>query len=169
MSEIQIEETEDETKITLPVQRNWLLVGLFSISLVIWLVGLVIIVLSMFDEGRTAVLNCMVLIWLALWGFMGKALWKQWQRYISPREILFLAADRLTLRRPVSMLGSTDAYDRAHLSPFNYDDNRHAIGFDYANHHISFGHTLSIDDAHALINQLNGRYFPNLAADGQLD
>ncbi len=169
MSEIRIEETEDQTKIILPVQRNWLLVGLYTLALVIWVVGLIVIMLSMFDEGRTAVLNCMVLVWLLIWGLVGKTLWKQWQRYISSREILFLTDDRLILRRPVSMLGSTDAYDRAHLSPFNYDDNRHAIGFDYANHRISFGHTLSIDDAHALINQLNGRYFPDWDADGQLD
>jgi len=161
MSEIQIEETEDETKIILPVRRNWLLVGLFSVSLVIWVVGLVIIVVSMFDEGRTAVLNCMVLIWLALWGFMGKSLWKQWQRYISPREILFLAADRLTLRRPVSMLGSTDAYDRAHLTPFIYDDERNAISFDYANHRVSFGHTLPLADAQQIVEQLNTLYFPD--------
>ena len=161
MSEIQIEETQDETKITLPVQRNWLLVGLFSIALVIWLVGAVIIIVSMFGEGRTAVLNCMTLICLALWGFMGKALWKQWQRYISPREILFLAADRLTLRRPVSILGSTDAYDRTHLTPFMYDDDRHTISFDYANHRISFGHTLPIADAQQVVQQLNTLYFPD--------
>ena len=161
MSEIQIEEIEDQTKITLPVQRNWLLVGLYSVALIIWVVGLIVITVSIFDEGRTAVLNCMVLVWLLLWGFVGKTLWKQWQRYISPREILFLADDRLTLRRPVSMLGSTDAYDRAHLSPFMYDDDRHAISFDYANHRISFGHTLSTDTIQQLVNQLNGRYFPD--------
>jgi len=161
MSEIQIDENEDKTKIILPVRRNWLLVGLFSIALVIWVVGLVVIVISMFDEGRTAVLNCMVLVWLVLWGFMGKSLWKQWQQYISSREVLFLTADRLILRRPVSMFGSTDAYDRAHLTPFTYDDDRHAISFDYANHRITFGHTLPIADAQQTVQQLNTLYFPD--------
>jgi len=158
---------EEQTKITLPVQRNWLLVGLFSVTLVIWVAGIIVIVLSLFDEGRTAVLNCMALVWLLLWGFVGKALWKQWQRYISPREILFLADDRFTLRRPVSILGSTDAYDRAHLSPFVYDDDHHAVSFDYANHRISFGHTLPIETAQELIIQLNGRYFPDWDEDDE--
>ena len=161
MSEIQIDANEDKTKIILPVRRNWLLVGLFSIALIIWVVGLVVIVLSMFDEGRTAVLNCMVVGWLILWGFMGKSLWKQWQHYISPREVLFLAADRLILRRPVSIFGSTDAYDRTHLTPFVYDADRHAISFDYANHRITFGHTLPAADAQETVQQLNTLYFPD--------
>lgn len=161
MSEIQIDAHEDKTKIILPVRRNRLLVGLFSIALIIWLVTLVIIALSMFDEGRTAVLNCMVLVWLVLWGFIGKSLSQQWQRSISPREVLFLAADRLILRRPVSIFGSTDAYDRAHLTPFKYDNDRHAISFDYANHRIAFGHTLPVADAQQTVQQLNTLYFPD--------
>ncbi len=161
MNEVQIEEIDGETKITLPVRRKWWLVGLFSLALVIWLIGLVVIVLSMFNEGRTAVLNCMVLIWIALWGFMGRALWKQWQQYISPREILFLTDDNLILRRPVSIFGSTDAYDRKQMTPFIYDDDRRAITFSYGSHLIPFGHTLPITDAQQLVPQLNALYFPD--------
>ncbi len=161
MDEIQIEKMDDETKITLPVRRKWWLVGLFSLSLVIWLVGLVVIVLSMFDEGRTAVLNCMVMIWILLWGFMGKALWNQWQRYVSPREILFFSNDILILRRPVSIFGFTDAYDRKQMTPFVYDKDRCAVTFTYGSHLIPFAHTLPAADAQQLVQQLNTLYFPD--------
>ncbi len=151
---------ENETKVTLPVQRKWWLVGLFSLALVIWLVGLIVIALSMFTEGRTAVLNCMVIIWLVLWGFVGNALWKQWQRYVSSREILFLGDDRLILRRPVSIFGSTDAYDHKQMTSFIYDKDRRAITFAYGSHLIPFGHTLPATNAQQLVQQLNALYFP---------
>ncbi len=161
MDTVQIEDVDDEVKITLPVRRHGWLVGLFSITLLIWLAGLIVIGLSMFDEGRTAVLNCMVLIWLAFWGLIGKALWKQWQRYVSPREILYLTDATFILRRPVSIFGSTDAYDHNLMEPFIYDNARRAITFTYGSHLIPFAHTLPSNDAEQLVQKLNALYFPD--------
>lgn len=73
----------------------------------------------------------------------------------------------MVIRRPVSMWGITTAYDRAHIRPFYFHPERQTPTFDYGSLYVPFAAALARSEADALIQFLNGRYFPNLDDDDE--
>lgn len=161
-----MEETPDWLKIVLPIRRNWILFVLFTILLGVWLamlaVGIVFMVrdVAMSGEPFAFVFTVMLLVLLLILFRFGRVLWGQWQYYATNREILYVNEDQLIVRRPVSILGMTDAYDMSHVSPFYYSEKHHCPTFDYAYQHVYFGRHLERNEAHRLVAYLNERYFP---------
>lgn len=164
---IQLEENQERLKIVWPLQRPWLLLGLFTLALIVWaimLVGMSIyLVRDVVQAGErfTFVFSMMIIIWLLVWIWFGRILGKRWQYVAANREIMFINTKQLILRRPVSILGITDAYDMQHVSPFYLSEKQNCPVFDYGFQHIYFGRNLPQNEAQALIEMLNGRFFPN--------
>jgi hypothetical protein len=165
------EQTAERLKVSIPLKRNWLLYGLFSLCVITWVAMVIIVLVFIFRdvlpnrERYTFVLTVMMVVWLVLWYYMGKAIWKQWQYYAASREILFINKEVLIVRRPVSILGITDAYDMQHVNPFYFDSKHNCPAFDYGSQRIYFGRALTESGANNLIDFLNGRYFPYLDED----
>lgn len=159
------EETADRLKITLPVKRNWLFFLIFSLLLLFWVAGLVWgVVFTINDvafsgERYAFVFTIILLIWLYIWFRLGKIIWRLWQHQAANREILFIDKERLIIRRPVSILGITDAYDREYISPFLFSKKHESPGFDYGNQRVYFGEDLEQKTANDLVRFLNKRYF----------
>ena len=164
---IVFESLEDRLKITIPEVRNWLVVGLFSLLLLVWLVGFIWMAIFTFrdvmgaGERFTFAFSVLMLIWLYIWYRLGKVVWARWQYYMANREIIFINQEELILRRPVSILGLTDAYGMSHVTPFYYSEKHHCPAFDYGYQHVYFAHKLPEDEAKQLVDFLNGRFFPD--------
>ena len=163
--DVHFEQTPDRLKVVLPVKRQpfWLL--LFSLLMIVWLAGLVWgVVFTIRDvafsgERFAIVFTIMMLIWLYIWYRLGRLLWQQWQYFAANREILFLEKERLMIRRPVSVMGTTDAYDMSYVSPFFYSDEESCPGFTYGNRRVYFGRGLDEVPAQTLVKVINQRYF----------
>jgi len=161
-ADIIFEENDQRLKLILPLRVNWLMLLLHSLALVVWLAMLVTVLLYLLRGlSSTLVLTVILLIWLLIWLWFGRFLWARWQYHAANREILFINADQLVIRRPVSILGLTTAYDRQHVSNFYYSDQHNCPAFDYAYLHVYFGRTLDESQAHQVIDELNRRYFPD--------
>ena len=158
---IEFDEDLERTKITIFLARKWGYLALFSGSLVIWLVML-LGMLGYLIGGYSPriVLTLLLLLWLAIWFVFGRFLWKRWQYFAAGREILFIDREQLIIRRPVSILGITNAYDMAHISPFYYSDSHNCPAFDYAYLHVYFGQGLSQGEAIQIVNEVNPLWFP---------
>jgi hypothetical protein len=159
---IKFEQRPEWLKVTLPGQRNWLMLVLHTILLVTWLVSLVWIAGFLFRErGLGFVMIVLLVLWLLIWFWFGRKLWNMWQYHAADREILFINKEQLIVRRPVSILGPTDNYDMRYVTPFYYSDKHGSPAFDYAFQHVYFGHNLSENEAKALVLALNQRFFPD--------
>lgn len=163
--DVRFEETPEQLKVVLPVRRNWPATILFSVMVFVWIVlavwGIVFAVQTAFSSERYAFwLTVFALIWLYIWYRLGKLVWRRWQYYATNREILFINKERMIVRRPVSILGITDAYDMQYVSPFLYSDKHSCPAFEYGHQRIYFGQGLT-DEASArrLVKTLNGRFF----------
>ena len=156
---LTIEDNQERLKIILPVKRNQFLLGLFSLCMIIWAGMTVAIIAAMIREHYNLLLNVMLVIWLGIWLWFGRILWRRWQFFAANREILFINHERLILRRPLSLLGITDAYDMKHVNPFYFSDTHFCPTFDYAFQHVYFGQSLAAEDAVRLIAALNNRFF----------
>lgn len=165
LNNITFEESTDRLKVTIPLKRSWPYFLLFSTLLFFWAVGLVWgIIFTIRDiafsgERYAFVFTIMLIVWLYIWYRLGKILWRLWQTYAANRELLFIDEEHLIIRRPVSILGITDAYDREHLSPFLYSDKHESPGFDYGNQRVYFAENLEKEEANKLVQLLNQRYF----------
>jgi hypothetical protein len=158
---IQLEEKPEWLKVTLPIRRNWILFGLFSLCLLVWLLMLSGIVAAVFREDFGFLLNAMLLIWSLIWLWFGRVLWRRWQFFAAAREVLFINDQQLIVRRPVSILGPTDVYDMKHVSPFYFSDKHRCPAFDYGFQHVYFGQSLLPEEASQLRDVLNDRHFPD--------
>ncbi|MCB9422216.1 MAG: hypothetical protein H6667_20605 [Ardenticatenaceae bacterium] len=164
---IQLEENPERLKISWPLKRPWLLFGLFSLALVVWLVTLIgmsiYLVRDVIGAGErfTFVFSVMLILWLLVWLWFGRILSNRWQYVAANREILFINPSQLIIRRPVSIFGITDAYDMQHVSRFYVSEKLNCPVFDCGHQHIYFGQSLPQDEAEKLIGMLNGRFFPH--------
>ena len=125
---------------------------------------MIIIVISYLLRGQSTslTLSALLLIWLVVWLLLGKFVWTRWQYQAANREVVFIDDEQIVIRRPVSILGITTAYDINYVSPFYYSDKHNCPAFDYAYMHVYFGRSISIQEAQQLIDQLNFRLFPEL-------
>jgi hypothetical protein len=159
---VTFEPTPGRLKVVLPKTVNWLTAGLFSLLLVIWLA--MVIVVAVFLLGgqlQDFIRLVLIIIWLVIWLWFGRTLWARWQSVIANREILIIDGDQLILRRPVSLLGTTRAYDLSHVSPFYFSERHGCPTFDYAYLHVYFGRSLDEEEARYVVDELNRRYFPH--------
>ncbi len=165
IDQVQFEETADRLKLTLPVRRYWVWFLLFTLLLILWIGGLIWGIIFTFKdiafsgERYAFAFTIMLLVWLYIWYRLGKILWKQWQYYAAAREILFIDKDLLIIRRPVSIIGITDAYDFAYVSPFFFNEEHICPGFEYGKQRIYFGQGLDETSSQELVQVLNQRYF----------
>jgi hypothetical protein len=164
---VTFEENPERLKIVLPVHRNWLLVSLFTICLIAWVATLFIVVQFLIRDvlsvgGRFAFLmSIMLLVWGVIYYYLGRMLWQRWQYVTANREIIFIYKDdQVIVRRPLSLLGITTAYDFEHVSPFYYDDKRQSLAFKYGQRLAHFGHSLSTAEAQQILDYVNYRFFP---------
>lgn len=163
---VTFEQNPERLKVVLPIRRNWFFFALFTLCLLVWFVFLVAMLIFIVrdvlpaQQRYTFVLTVMLLIWLLFWYYLGRVLWGRWQYYTADRELLFINKEQLILRRPVSILGSTDVYDMQYVSPLYYSDKHHCPAFDYAYQHVYFGWGMAETAARQLIRFLNNRYFP---------
>jgi hypothetical protein len=163
---VTFEESNGRLKVVIPVRFNWLLFGLYTFGLVIWLVMLVA-VLTYLLRGLSSsiVLTFILILWLIVWFWFGRFLTNRWQYQAANREILFINSKELIHRRPVSIFGLTNSYDIRHVSPFYFSENHSCPAFDYAFTHVYFGQSLYQQQAMELIDYLNQRYFPETVVD----
>lgn len=165
IDQVSLSLIDEQLKAVLPIRRNWAWLLLYSVLLILWAAGLIWgIIFTVRDiafsgERYAIVFTIMLLIWLYLWYRLGKIVWKQWQYYVASREILFIDKKLLIIRRPVSLLGITDAYDFDYISPFFHSAEHGCPGFDYGKQRIYFGQGLSEEASQQLVDFLNGRYF----------
>lgn len=168
IQDIQIEQTPERLKVVLPIKRRWGLLLLFTALVLIWVTGLIwgikytIWDIALSGERFAFWFTLMLLAWLFIWYRLGKIVWKQWQYYTANREILFIDQETLTVRRPVSFMGITDAYDMEHVTPFYFYDEKNCLAFAYGSQRIDFGYDLNPETAHKLAMALNEIYFPPL-------
>jgi hypothetical protein len=160
--QVVFDESLERLKVTIPLKVNWLVFSLHSLALGIWLamVGLIFVYLFR-GLSNSFVLTALIILWLLMWLWFGRFLFNRWQYYAANREILFIDEEQLIVRRPLSILGITNAYDINYVSPFYYSEKHHCVAFDYAYAHVFFGHSLDETAALAFIAEINERYFPD--------
>lgn len=163
---VEFEETAERLKVVMPLQRQWGFYITYSIILFVWVLvtGIMLGILlrtplSGLSTLFVVVFIVIVLVWAYLWYRLGKSVWRWWQFYAATREVVFLDGHTLIVRRPLSLLGVTDAYDMRHVGPFYYQEKYGAIAFDYGSRGGLFGTGLARPEAEALIGVLNGRFF----------
>lgn len=161
ISSAHIEQTPDRVKVVLPTQRRPLWLLIYSVLLLVWAAGLIwgvvfiIRDVAFSGERYTIAFTIMLLVWLYIWYRLGRIIWQQWQSYAARREILFIEPERLIIRKPVSVLGITDAYDIEHVSQFYYSEEESCPGFEYGSRRIYFARGLDESSAQQLVKTLN--------------
>jgi len=173
---IAIEEKPEWQKIVYPAERNWLALVVYSILLLIWLGMAGFMLVSLFGPfgvegiGTTFIVawRLLLIFWLGVWiWFAHRWLWRYWQYYAASREILFLNNEELILRRPVSLLGITDVYDRQHISHIAIEPRQKGLTFAYGTRTILFGLGLTPAERGELAAMINLRYFPHYEAEDE--
>ena len=160
---ITFEETPERLKIIIPDPIRWSLLIIYTLAMATWIV-MIFIVISYLLRGQSSslVLSALLVIWLIVWVLLGKFVWTRWQYQAANREVIFIDEEQIVIRRPVSILGITTAYDIHHVSPFYISEKHNCPAFDYAYMHVYFGRGVSTTEAQQLIDQLNIRLFPEL-------
>lgn len=162
---IEFEENDERLKIVLPVRRNWILFGIYSVVLLVCLAlmvsGLAFTARMAFSGARFAIVfTIMLLLLLLILFYFMRFVWHQWQYYAAPREILFINKEMLIVRRPVSILGITDAYDMQYVQPFRYDPKYRGVSFHYGSQPRLFALGLAEAQVVEMVDFVNGRFFP---------
>lgn len=170
---VHFEQTPERLKIVLPVKRSVPLIILYTVLLLIWLVlmiGAIVFGVQMAFSGEryAFAFTVMIIVFLYVLYRFGKILWRQWGNLVANRQIMFINSEELILRRPVSIWGSTDAYDMEHVQPFYVDVESGSPMFDYGYRHVPFAEPLNAIPADELVRFLNRRYFPNEAYESEL-
>ncbi len=157
---VEYDDELERMKLTIRLRRKWAFIALYTISLIIWLTMLIVVLVYLLGGKSTSIILTLLLVmWMVVWLSFGRFLWKRWQFQFANREIIFIDHEQLIIRRPVSILGITYAYDMSHIGPFYISQHRHCPAFDYAYQHVYVGQDLSDKDADELVKILNERWF----------
>lgn len=170
---IELHETEQRLRISYPLKRNRLAIVIYTILAIAWIVGLILFLWWLFfpvvDRKMDDVPNLLRFFWMVgitLWIYMwtrvlGRRIFRWLQFNMAQREVIFINEKNLMIRRPVSIFGETNAYDREHIGRF-YNSNEHrCLAFPYGNvKHVLFGLTVDSQHQQALLTYLNERYYP---------
>lgn len=162
---VEFEENAERLKVTLPVKRSWVFLGLYTVLLltaVAMLLGGLVYMIQIARSGeRFAFVFVVMLLFLLLIMYrFTRFLWNQWQYYVTNREILFINPEEMIIRRPVSLWGITNVYDMAHVRALAYDVNREGLSFDYGSQPVIWAHGLPQTILEPLASYINGRFFP---------
>jgi signal transduction histidine kinase len=163
---ITLEDKPEWLKVTLPVKRNWVFFLLFSAAMVFWLLVLFAAFLFLIrdvilpGERYAFVFSVIIIVWIVVWLWVGRILWRRWQYYAAVREIMFINEKQLIIRRPVSIWGLTEAFDMDYVRPFYISDRHHCPTFDYGSQKVYFGISVTETEGEQLIRAINARYFP---------
>ncbi len=181
-SGIEFEETEERMKVEIPLQRSKLAMFTYSLLALIWLGGLILFIVILFRPSSSGLISGLprsiqitwfigVLLWIYVWiRYVGRSVLRWWQFYLAKRELLFISEHTVIVRRPVSLLGLTDAYDRRYMSPFYFSDQHQALAFPYGNvRHILVAMSVAKAEQMELMKFLNGRFFPQVDDDDDDD
>lgn len=168
IQDVQFDTVDERLKVVMPVERSWPYLVVYSVLLLAW-VGVTIWMLSllfgtsMSDLPTTFMIVWIIilLIWAYIWHRLGRSVWRWWQYYAATREVLFIDREILIVRRPLSLLGVTDAYGMEHVSPFYYSEKHDSVAFDYGSRGGLFGGGIARQDAQLLIRYLNDRFHPH--------
>ncbi len=163
---ISFEEDEKRLKVVLPVSKNWFLLIIYSILLltgVVLFVGGIIFGFRIATSGERFAFwfTVMILIFLLVMYQLVKYIFEQWQFNVTNREIIFVNAEEMIIRRPVSILGITTTYDRSYVKPISYSEKYKALAFYYGSQPVLFAKNLPSTLTTPLANYLNDRYFPD--------
>ena len=170
-SDITVEESDRWQKFVMPADRNPWALGLYSVLMIVWLGMLVVIIAGLLGPfGPTeiralfvVVWRLLLILWLIVWiWFARRWLWRTWQYYAASREILFVNEEELIVRRPVSLLGVTNVYDMAHVSPLAWNETEAALSFGYGTQPVFFGRGLDRESASELASLINHRYLSHV-------
>jgi hypothetical protein len=168
IDDVQFDIVDERLKIVMPVQRNWAYLGVYSVLLATWIgvTGWMLVLLfgtsiSQLSTQFVIVWIIILLVWAYIWYRLGRNVWRWWQYYVATREVLFVDKDVLIIRRPLSLLGVTDAYGMEHVSPFYYSARHQSVAFDYGSRGSLFGSGIERESAQRLIKYLNDRFFPH--------
>lgn len=168
IEQVQFDMVDERLKVVMPLQRKRLFLGVYSVLLLTWIVvtvWMVSLLLGAETSGLTTqfivVWIILLLIWTYIWYRLGGMVWRWWQYYAATREVLFIDGEILIVRRPLSLLGVTDAFDMEHVSPFYYSAKHEAVAFDYGSRGGLFGSGISVTAAQDLIDYLNARFYPH--------
>lgn len=167
LSNVQFDTVDERLKVVMPLERNKLYLAIYSVLLGAWLAVTIWMLTLLFGTSLgelttqfLVVWIIILIIWAYVWYRLGRSVWRWWQFYMAQREVLFVDSEILIIRRPLSLLGVTDAYDMAHVSPFYYQDEHEAVAFNYGSRGGLFGQGISRREAEDLIEYLNERFFP---------
>lgn len=167
LNDVAFEIVDERLKIVLPLRRKMPYLIVYSILLLAWIAATIWMLGLLFSTSLRELTTQFMIVWaiiLLLWSYiwyrLGRNVWRWWQYYAAQREVLFVDKDILIIRRPLSLLGVTDAYDMEHVSPFYYQDQHGAIAFNYGSRGGLFGEGISRDQAEQVIAYLNARFYP---------
>jgi hypothetical protein len=167
IEDVQFEFSDERLKVMLPAERNWIYLALYSVLLLVWIgvtvwmVGLLVgMPIGDLPTAFLVVWLIILLVWAYVWYRLGRHVWRYWQYYVAKKEILFVDDELFIVRRPLSLLGVTDAYAMEHAGSLYYSDKYKGIAFDYGSRAGVFARGLKRGDAERLISTLNGRFFP---------
>lgn len=179
LDRIAFEENSERLKIIIPLQRQMPYWITYTVLLLGWIAGSIwaLIRLGQFIfsgnfgfEGLYLVAYFVILAIIGLfWFYVGRMVWRQWQYHSSNREILFFHVDKIIVRRPLSLLGVTDAYDRQFVSRFRFDERVKSPAFNYGTYRVPVGITLDEETARALVQEINDRCFGGASIDDDDD
>ncbi|MEM7333252.1 MAG: hypothetical protein AAF490_14275 [Chloroflexota bacterium] len=164
--DISFEENNERLKVTLPVSRNWILLITYTVLLITGIVltigGIVFGFRVAFSGERFAFwFTTFIIFFLLIMYPLVKYIFQQWQYHVTNREIVFVNAEEMIIRRPVSILGITTTYDRSYVQPIVYSEKYKALAFYYGSQPILFANGLPSSQTSPLADYLNERYFPD--------
>lgn len=175
---ITLEENEERLKVVMPLERHQLAALIYTVLFIVWLGALILFIYWLFNPPQARGISDLppifrliwivgVLIWLYVWvRTLGRSILRWWQYHLATRELLFIDKNTYIVRRPVSIFGITDAYDRRYVAPFYHSETHNALAFQYGEtRHILFGQTLRPAEQSTLLDFLNQRYFPHFDDD----
>ncbi len=170
ISFISFGENDERLKVVMPLTRNRLYTAIYGTLLVVW-IGATIVLLALLVQQPIRSMQfvyilvyfLIVAVWAYVWYRLGKHIVRYLGYYGATREILFVNDQTLIIRRPLSLLGTTTAYDMKHVGPFRYNENQQAVAFDYGSRGGLFGSGLSRSEAEKLADYLNRQYFSGSA------
>ncbi len=171
---VEFSENEERLKIILPVKRNWFMLILFSLLLAICLFMLVGGLKFAWQIGASGerfafVFTTMLILLLLTLYWFTRFVWRMWQFYMANREILFVNKETLIVRRPLSILGLTNAYDMKYVKPLFYEPKHSGAGFYYGSQPILIGLGLGGEVLEGVIGYVNGRFFSHYDDDDDYD
>lgn len=170
IQDVEFDTVDERLKVVMPVERSWPYLVVYSILLLAWVGATIWMLWLLFGTSTSdlptqfmVVWIIILLIWAYVWYRLGRNVWRWWQFYAATREVLFVDSEVLIVRRPLSLLGVTDAYDMEHVSPFYYSDKHESAAFDYGSRGGLFGSGIARQDAQRIIRYLNDRFHPHAA------